>query len=94
MLACHASQREWLRKHHGMDQYLQTMRDWSSARGRQHGVAFAIGSMFHTDGSGAYFARINFAAQPVDQIEEGMRRLGQAWYTLARNQPVRNAPIF
>jgi DNA-binding transcriptional MocR family regulator len=49
----------------------------------QHGVAFAIGSMFHTDGSGVYFIRINFAAQPPDQIDEGMRRLGEAWRALA-----------
>src|SRR5204862_131503 len=28
MLACHASQRDWLLKHHGIDQYLQAMRDW------------------------------------------------------------------
>ena len=27
MLAAHASQREWLLKHHGMDQYVQSMRD-------------------------------------------------------------------
>src|SRR5262249_9879838 len=47
MFACHASQREWLRKHHGMDQYLQTMRDWSAARGKQHGVAFAEGFRQH-----------------------------------------------
>src|SRR5579859_209494 len=52
----------------------------------QHGVAFAIGSMFHTDGAGAYFVRINFAAQPPDQIEEGMRRLGAAWNALANHQ--------
>ena len=41
MLAAHASQREWLLKHHGIDHYVQSMRDWSAARGRQAGVAFA-----------------------------------------------------
>jgi LmbE family N-acetylglucosaminyl deacetylase len=41
MLACHASQREWLLKHHGIDQYLKAMRDWSSERGKSCGVAFA-----------------------------------------------------
>lgn len=49
----------------------------------QHGVAFAIGSMFHTDGTGAYYIRLNFGAQPPDQIEEGMRRLGAAWQALS-----------
>jgi LmbE family N-acetylglucosaminyl deacetylase len=47
MLACHASQREWLLKHHGMDQYLKAMRDWSSERGRECGVAFAEGFRQH-----------------------------------------------
>src|SRR5262249_7784064 len=47
MLACHASQRDWLLKHHGMDQYLQAMRDWAARRGRAHGVAFAEGFRQH-----------------------------------------------
>jgi LmbE family N-acetylglucosaminyl deacetylase len=47
MLACHASQREWLRKHHGMDHYLQAMRDWGAQRGRQCGVSFAEGFRQH-----------------------------------------------
>jgi LmbE family N-acetylglucosaminyl deacetylase len=47
MLACHASQRDWLLKHHGMDQYLQTMRDWGARRGRQCGVAHAEGFRQH-----------------------------------------------
>lgn len=41
MLACHASQREWLLRQHGMDQYLQAMRDWSAQRGSEAGVAYA-----------------------------------------------------
>lgn len=47
MLAAHASQREWLRKQHGMDHYIQAMRDWCAARGRQAGVAFAEGFRQH-----------------------------------------------
>jgi LmbE family N-acetylglucosaminyl deacetylase len=47
MLACHASQREWLLKHHGLDQYLQAMRDWGGRRGRAYGVAFAEGFRQH-----------------------------------------------
>ena len=46
-LACHASQRDWLRRQHGMDHYLQTMRDWGASRGKQHGVAFAEGFRQH-----------------------------------------------
>jgi LmbE family N-acetylglucosaminyl deacetylase len=47
MLACHASQREWLLKHHGIDQYLQAMRDWGARRGRAYGVACAEGFRQH-----------------------------------------------
>jgi LmbE family N-acetylglucosaminyl deacetylase len=47
MLAAHASQRDWLLKHHGMDQYLQAMRDWGAKRGRRGGVAFAEGFRQH-----------------------------------------------
>ncbi len=47
MLACHASQRAWLLKHHGLDQYLQALRDWSAERGRSCGVAAAEGYRQH-----------------------------------------------
>lgn len=44
MLACHASQREWLRAHHGMDEYLDAVRRHDRSRaaelGRQ-GCTFA-----------------------------------------------------
>jgi LmbE family N-acetylglucosaminyl deacetylase len=33
MLACHKSQREWLRQHHGMDEYIESMRAWGASRG-------------------------------------------------------------
>jgi LmbE family N-acetylglucosaminyl deacetylase len=41
MLACHASQREWLRSHHGMDEYIDAMRRHSAERGQEVGVEFA-----------------------------------------------------
>ncbi len=47
MLAAHASQRQWLLKHHGMDHYVQSMRDWSAHRGRAAGVAYAEGFRQH-----------------------------------------------
>jgi len=49
----------------------------------QMDVAYAIGNVFHTDGSGSYHLRINFALQEPQQIEEGLRRLGRAWRELA-----------
>jgi LmbE family N-acetylglucosaminyl deacetylase len=47
MLACHASQREWLRAHHGMDEYVEAMRRQSTARGREHGTAAAEAFVQH-----------------------------------------------
>jgi LmbE family N-acetylglucosaminyl deacetylase len=47
MLAAHASQRAWLLKHHGMDQYLQTMRAWAATCGAAYGVAYAEGFRQH-----------------------------------------------
>jgi N-acetylglucosamine malate deacetylase 1 len=43
MLAEHASQREWLRQQHGMDDYLLTMERWTRELGRRAGVVFAEG---------------------------------------------------
>ena len=43
MLACHVSQRAWLQKHHGMDNYLETMQEWSRARGNLAGVEHGEG---------------------------------------------------
>ena len=41
MLACHVSQREWLKKHNGIDEYLSAMRNYSMQRGRESGVEAA-----------------------------------------------------
>ena len=40
MLACHDSQRAWLRQQHGMDEYLDGCRRWSKQRGRDIGVEY------------------------------------------------------
>ncbi len=47
MLACHASQRDWLRRQHGLDEYLDGTRRWSAARGQQLGVAYGEGFRQH-----------------------------------------------
>ena len=41
MLACHASQRNWLLRQHGMDEYLEMQAKWGGRRGAEIGVAFA-----------------------------------------------------
>jgi len=47
MLCCHESQRDWLFKHHGMDEYVAMMRSFASKRGRQIGRDFAEGFRQH-----------------------------------------------
>ncbi len=43
MLAAHASQREWLMRQHGMDDYLHSMEEWTRARGWEAGCEFGEG---------------------------------------------------
>lgn len=43
MLAQHESQRGWLRKQHGVDEYLNLMESWSRERGRLAGFEFGEG---------------------------------------------------
>jgi LmbE family N-acetylglucosaminyl deacetylase len=47
MLECHASQREWLRAHHGMDEYVEAMRRHGAHRGEQAGVKYAEAFVQH-----------------------------------------------
>lgn len=41
MLACHASQREWLREQHGIDEYILSMERWAEERGKEVGTKYA-----------------------------------------------------
>lgn len=41
MLVCHESQRNWLRKQHGMDEYVEGMKRWSAKTGGTAGVDYA-----------------------------------------------------
>jgi LmbE family N-acetylglucosaminyl deacetylase len=47
MLACHASQRDWLLKHHGVDEYLDSMKRHAAMRGNEIGVAAAEAFVQH-----------------------------------------------
>ena len=47
MLECHKSQREWLRQHHGMDEYIISMKRQAERRGKAIGVAYAEGFRQH-----------------------------------------------
>ncbi len=42
-LSCHASQRNWLRQQHGMDEYLDACRRWSELRGQEVGAKHGEG---------------------------------------------------
>jgi len=46
-LACHRSQREWLRDHHGMDEYLLANRRLAEMHGSRAGLALAEGFRQH-----------------------------------------------
>jgi GntR family transcriptional regulator/MocR family aminotransferase len=51
------------------------------------GVAFAPGDYFFTDGTGGReWLRLNFASQPEEVIEEGMKRLGLATHRLQEHK--------
>ncbi len=47
MLSCHASQREWLRKQHGMDEYIEFMKRESARMGKSKGFAYGEGFSQH-----------------------------------------------
>ena len=47
MLACHASQRNWLMEHHKMDEYIDAMKLFAAERGRETGTEFAEGFRQH-----------------------------------------------
>jgi N-acetylglucosamine malate deacetylase 1 len=47
MLSRHVSQREWMRSHHGVDEYLERMTAWAAKYGRECGVEYAEGFRQH-----------------------------------------------
>ncbi len=66
MLACHASQRQWLLKHHSMDEYLEAMRRWGRQQGERVGVAYAEGFRQHL---GHSYPQDNRLAQLVGALQ-------------------------
>jgi LmbE family N-acetylglucosaminyl deacetylase len=47
MLECHESQRAWLRKHHGVDNLVDSMREWAATQGAAAGTRYAEGFRQH-----------------------------------------------
>jgi LmbE family N-acetylglucosaminyl deacetylase len=70
MLTAHASQRDWLLKHHGMDHYVQAMRDWSMHCGEAHGVAYAEGFRQHL---GHSYPQDNLLGSLLGSLRERLR---------------------
>jgi LmbE family N-acetylglucosaminyl deacetylase len=48
MLAAHASQRTWVLKQHGIDDYMLSMKKWAAKRGNMFGVTYAEGFRQYT----------------------------------------------
>ncbi len=65
MLACHQSQRDWLMRHHGVDNYLTSMRDWAATQGQAAGVAYAEGFRQHL---GHGFPQTNLLAELLGAV--------------------------
>ncbi len=64
MLACHASQREWLLKHHGVDSYMESMKEWAAERGKECGVCYAEGFRLY---KGHAYPRENLLVQSLEK---------------------------
>lgn len=47
MLCAHASQRDWLKAHYGIDEYTRSLDNWSAKRGKTIGVPHAEGFRQH-----------------------------------------------
>jgi LmbE family N-acetylglucosaminyl deacetylase len=78
MLSSHRSQRDWLRQHHGIDEYLESTKRWSRQRGRLAAVAFAEGFRQH----------LGHAYPQDDLLASTLRQ----WVKRPRSSPARKPP--
>lgn len=65
MLACHQSQREWLKIHHGNDEFLDSMRSFSANRGMLVGCEYGEGFRQHL---GHCFPQINIIENELSDM--------------------------
>jgi len=65
MLKCHESQRNWLKKQHGLDDYILTMQNFSGRRGEEIGVQYAEGFRQHL---GHAFPQENMLKKELRQL--------------------------
>ncbi len=65
MLKCHDSQRSWLKKQHGIDEYIHTMKGFSEKRGEEINVDFGEGFRQHL---GHAFPQDNILEQELGDL--------------------------
>ena len=65
MLLCHESQLSWLMAHHGVDEYVKSMRTSSTIRGKTVGVQYAEGFRQHL---GHAYPQDNILKQELDAL--------------------------
>lgn len=65
MLDCHESQRAWLRKHHGVDNLVESMKEWGATQGKNAGVAYAEGFRQHL---GHSYPQDNILAELLERV--------------------------
>jgi hypothetical protein len=70
MLACHASQREWLRKEHGIDEYLGFMKRETARVGAMVGFEYGEGFIQHR---GHAYPRENIMARILPSKPAGKK---------------------
>jgi len=71
MLACHVSQREWLRSHHGMDEYLNQMKAYAAGYGSECGLAYAEGLRQHLGHGYPHDPILQTALQGLVRMRDG-----------------------
>lgn len=71
LLGCHASQRAWLRRHHGIDEYLRRMTEWAQQYGKECGAAHAEGLRQHTGHGYPRAPRLQKALAPLVREKAG-----------------------
>jgi LmbE family N-acetylglucosaminyl deacetylase len=65
MLCCHASQRDWLREHHGVDEYVDMLKRHDAARGAEIKTAYAEAFRQHL---GHSFPQDDILKQELDNL--------------------------
>jgi len=67
MLACHESQRDWLKLHHKMDEYILSMKRFAELRGKEINTKYAEGFRQHL---GHGYPQNNILKEVLDDLVE------------------------